>query len=75
MRLGWREGRMNRFGKEFINGRKGQWDIDFKIIMKGSEVSSTIDQCFKFLKENISFVITKISNERVDELMEELELI
>ncbi len=77
IRSGWREGRMgnNGFKKEHITGRKDQWDIDYKIMMKGYEVSKTIDQYFEFLKENMSFVITKVSSERADELMEELELI
>ena len=44
-------------------------------MMKGYEVSKTIEQYFEFLKENMSFVITKVSSERADELMEELELI
>ena len=65
----------NGFKKEYITGRKDQWDIDYKIMMKGREVSKTIDQSFEFLKENMSFVITKVSSERADELMEELELL
>ena len=65
----------NVFKKEYITGRKDQWDIDFKIMMKGYEVSKTNDQYFEFLKENMSFVITKVSSERADELMEELELV
>ena len=74
---GRREGRMgnNGFKKEYITGRKDQWDIDYKIMMKGYEVSKTIDQYFEFLKENMSFVITKVSSERAEELMEELELV
>ena len=65
----------NGFKKEYVTGRKDQWDIDYKIMMKGREVSKTIDQYFEFLNENMSFVITKVSSERADELMEELELI
>ena len=65
----------NGFKKEYITGRKDQWDIDYKIMMKGYEVSKTIDEYFEFLKENMSFVITKVSSERADELMEELDLI
>ena len=65
----------NGFKKEYVTGRKDQWDIDYKIMMKGYEVSKTIDEYFEFLKENMSFVITKVSSERADELMEELELI
>ena len=74
IRPGWREGSMgnNGFKKEYITGRKDQWDIDYKIMMKGREVSKTIDQYFEFLKENMSFVITKVSSERAEELMEEL---
>ena len=65
----------NGFKKEYVTGRKDQWDIDYKIMMKGYETSRTIDQYFEFLKENMGFVITKVSSERADELMEELELI
>ena len=65
----------NGFKKEYVTGRKDQWDIDYKIMMKGYETSRTIDQYFEFLKENMTFVIPKVSSERADELMEELELI
>jgi hypothetical protein len=65
----------NGFKKEYITGRKNQWDIDYKIMMKGYETSKTIGQYFEFLKENMNFVITKVSSDRADELMEELELI
>jgi hypothetical protein len=44
-------------------------------MMKVYEVSKTIGQYFEFLRENMSFVITKVSSEWADELMEELELI
>ena len=77
MRSGWRERRMgnNGFKKEYVTGRKDQWDVHYKIMMKGFEVSKSIEQYFESLKENMSFVVTKVSTERVDELMEELELI
>ena len=65
----------NGFKKGYVMGRKDQWDIDYKIMMKGYESTRTIDQYFEFLKENMSFVITKVSSERADELMEELELV
>lgn len=44
-------------------------------MMEGYENTKTREQFFEFLKENMSFVIMKVSNERADELMEELELI
>ena len=65
----------NGFKKEYVTGRKDQWDIDYRIMMKGYENTKTMEQFFEFLKENMSFVITKVSSERADELMEELELI
>ena len=65
----------NGFKKEYITGRKDQWDIDYKIMMKGYENTRTMEQFFEFLRENMGFVITKASSERADELMEELELI
>ena len=65
----------NGFKKEYVTGRKDQWDIDYKIMMKGYQATKTMEQFFEFLKENMSFVITKVSSERADELMEELELI
>ena len=61
--------------KEYRQSRKDQWDIDYKIMMKGYENTKTREQYFEFLKENMGFVITKVSNERAEELMEELELI
>ena len=44
-------------------------------MMKGYENTKTREQFFEFMKENMSFVTTKVSSERADELMEELELI
>ena len=65
----------NGFKKEYVTGRKDQWDIDYKIMMKGCQTTKSKEQFFEFLKENMGFVITKVSSERADELMEELELI
>jgi hypothetical protein len=65
----------NGFKKEYVTGRKDQWDIDYKIMMKGYQSTKTRDKFFEFLKENMSFLITKVSSERVDELMEEQELV
>ena len=65
----------NGFKKEYVTGRKDQWNIDYKIMMKGYENTKTGEQFFEFLEENMSFMITKVSSERADELMEELELI
>ncbi len=53
MRLGWREWRMgnNGFKKEYVTGRKDQWDIDYKIMMKGYQTTKSKEQFFEFLKE------------------------
>ena len=65
----------NGFKKEYVTGRKDQWDIGYKIMMKGYLTTKSREQFFEFLKENMGFVITNLSNEMVDELMEELELV
>ncbi|MEM0136160.1 MAG: hypothetical protein QXU18_13210 [Thermoplasmatales archaeon] len=65
----------NEFKKEYVTGRKDQLDIDYKIMMKGFEATKTKEQFFEFLKENMSFVITKVSSERAEDLMEEMELV
>ena len=74
-KIGGIEMKNNGFMKEYVTGRKDQWDIDYKIMMKGYENTKSREQFFEFLKENMSFVITKVSSERADELMEELELV
>ena len=32
----------NGFKKEYVTGRKDQWDIDYKIMMKGYEDPGTV---------------------------------
>ena len=64
----------NGFKKEYVTGRKDRLEIDYKIMVKGYQTTKSKEQFFEFLKENMSFVITKVSSERANELMEELEL-
>ncbi|MEM3191821.1 MAG: hypothetical protein QW292_06985 [Candidatus Parvarchaeota archaeon] len=65
----------NGFRKEYITGRKNQWDIDYKRMMKGFEEPKTKEQFFEFLKEKMSCVIMEASSERAEDLMEEMELV
>ncbi|MEM0134420.1 MAG: hypothetical protein QXU18_04225 [Thermoplasmatales archaeon] len=65
----------NGFRKEYVTGRKDQWDIDYKIMMKGFEMSKTKEQFFEFLKEKMNYVIMRVSSERAEDLMEEMELV
>ena len=63
------------FKKEYVTGRKDQWDIDYKIIMKGHELSKTVDEYFEFLRESMTSVIARVSSDRARELLKELELL
>ena len=65
----------NGFKNEYITARNDQWDIDYKIMMKGYETTKIKREFLVFLKENMSFVTTKVSSESADEPMEELKLI
>ncbi|MEM0134593.1 MAG: hypothetical protein QXU18_05110 [Thermoplasmatales archaeon] len=44
-------------------------------MMKGYEATKTREEFFEFLKENMSFVITKVPSDRAEGLMEEMELV
>ncbi|MEM3191109.1 MAG: hypothetical protein QXV17_07410 [Candidatus Micrarchaeaceae archaeon] len=65
----------NGFKKEYVIGKKDQLDIDYKTIMKRSEVSKTKEQCFESSKENMNLMITKVSSKSVEDLIEEMELV
>ncbi|MEM0136215.1 MAG: hypothetical protein QXU18_13495 [Thermoplasmatales archaeon] len=65
----------NGFKKEYVMGKKDQLDIDYKTIMKRSEVSKTKEQCFESPKENMNLMITKVSSKSVEDLIEEMELV
>ncbi|MEM0195791.1 MAG: hypothetical protein QXJ24_05700 [Thermoplasmatales archaeon] len=65
----------NEFEEEYVTRSKDQWDLDYKIMMKGYEVTKMREEFFELLKENMSFVITKISSQKEGALVEEMGLV
>lgn len=66
---------VNPFKKEYINGRKDQFDLDYALFRKSIEESSTREELIEFLQEKFDYIIAKIASERAKDLMEELELL
>ena len=67
--------RYNGFKKEYITGRKDQYDLDYALFRKSIEETDTREGLIKLLEEKLKYVISKIAFERANELMEEMELI
>lgn len=66
---------VNPFKKEYTNGRKDQFDLDYALFRKSIEESSTREELIEFLQEKFDYIIAKIASERAKDLMEELELL
>ena len=65
---------MNKFEKEYITGRKDQFDIDYAVFRKAIEETETRENLIKRLEERFNKVITKLSNKRAEDLIEEMQL-
>ncbi len=65
----------NGFVKEYITGRKDQFDLDYAIFKKAAEEAKTKEELIKYMDEKFNYVISRIANERAKTLMEDLELI
>ena len=66
--------RRNPFTKEYYNGRKAQYDLDYAIFQKAMEGTETGDDLIKYLEQRFGYVISKIADQNARELMEDLEL-
>lgn len=66
---------VNPFKKEYTNGRKDQFDLDFALFRKSIEETSTREEMIEYLQGKFNYIIAKIASERAKDLMEELELI
>ena len=64
----------NSFKKEYITGRKDQYDLDYAIFRKCVEETETRGELIQLIDERLKFVIFKIGFERANELMEEVGL-
>ena len=68
-------GKVNNFRKEYVTGRKDQFDLDYALFRKCVEETETREDLIQLLDNRMKHVISKIALERADELMEEMELI
>ena len=68
-------GRPNNFKKEYVTGRKDQYDLDYALFRKCVEETENREDLIQLLDERMKYVISKIAFERANELMEEMDLI
>ncbi|MHB1708748.1 MAG: hypothetical protein ACYCT2_04650 [Thermoplasmataceae archaeon] len=65
---------MNKFHKEYVTGRKDQFDVDYAIFRKAVEETETREDLIKRLEEGFGCVIAHVASERAKELIGEMEL-
>lgn len=68
-------GKANNFKKEYVTGRKDQYDLDYALFRKCVEETETREDLIQLLDDRMKHVISKIALERANELMEEMELL
>jgi macrodomain Ter protein organizer (MatP/YcbG family) len=68
-------GKSKNFKKEYVTGRKDQYDLDYTIFRKCVEKTNTREELIQLLDDKMKYVISKIGSERANELMEEMELL
>jgi hypothetical protein len=65
----------NGFVKEYVIGRKDQFDLDYSIFRKGIEETETREDMINYIEEKMQYVISRVASERAKTLMEEMDLI
>jgi len=65
----------NGFVKEYVIGRKDQFDLDYAIFRNAIMETETREDLINYIEEKIQYVISKVASERAKTLMEEMELI
>jgi len=65
----------NGFVKEYVIGRKDQFDLDYAIFRKAVEETETREDFINYIEEKMQYVISRVASERAKTLMEEMELI
>ena len=65
----------NGFVKEYVIGRKDQFDLDYAIFRKAMEEAETKEDVINYIEEKMQYVISRVANERAKTLMEEMGLI
>jgi len=65
----------NGFVKEYVIGRKDQFDLDYAIFRKAVEETETREDMINYIEEKMQYLISRVASERAKTLMEEMELI
>ncbi len=65
----------NGFVKEYVIGRKDQFDLDYSIFRKAMEEAETKEDMINYIEEKMQYVISRVASERAKTLMEEMELV
>jgi len=63
------------FVKEYVIGRKDQFDLDYAIFKKAVEETETREDMINYIEERMQYMISRVASERAKTLMEEMELI
>lgn len=66
---------MNRFEKEYMTGRKDQFDVDYAIFRKTVDEIKTREELINQLEQKFNYVISHLANERAKDLLQEMNLI
>ena len=65
----------NGFVKEYVIGRKDQFDLDYAIFRKAVEETETREDLINYIEEKMQYVISRVASKRVKTLLEEMGLI
>ena len=66
---------MNKFEKEYVTGRKDQFDVDYAIFKKTIEETDTGGELILKIEERFNYVISRVASERAKDLLQKMNLI
>ena len=62
----------NKIKKEYVAGRKNQFDLDFAIFKRAVMESKTREELVAAMESKFSLLISRLADDRAKDLMEEL---
>jgi len=65
----------NGFVKEYVIGRKDQFDLDYAIFRKAMKETETREDLINYIEEKMQYVISRVASERATTLVEKMGLI
>ena len=65
----------NGFVKEYVIGRKDQFDLDYAIFRNAIKETETREDLINYIEEKIQYLISRVASERAKMLMEKMELL